>query len=74
MNNACGFTRNSPFDRLKLSRMLQTLRTAATMYWKKLVKQCFLNWFDKHGSSQKDHVAIKEAGEVAVTKAAETSW
>jgi hypothetical protein len=63
-----------PLDRLKLSHMLRTLRTAAAMYWKKLVKKCFLNWFNKHGSSHKDHVAIKEAGEAAVAKAAETIW
>jgi hypothetical protein len=61
-------------DRLKLSRVLRTLRTAASTYWKKLVKKCFWKWFESHGRDHTDQEEIKTAGEAAIAKAAETSW
>jgi len=64
----------NPFDKLKLSRLVRTLRGAASMYWKKLVKRDFQRWFTKYGAHHKEHAEIKLAGEAAVAKAAETSW
>jgi hypothetical protein len=54
--------------------VIHTLRTAASIYWKKLVKKCFRKWFKSHGRNHINHAEIKTAGgEAAVAKAAETS-
>jgi hypothetical protein len=63
-----------PLDKLKLSRLLRGLRTAATVYWKRLVKRSFITWFEEVGRKHKDNVAIKRAGEASVAKASVTSW